>query len=232
MKNDTRYRACDGLSDKKLTTTVEADDRLEGDPFLGGTSLNIIGLSGIEGSHVCLVVLRVVERHDLLRDVGLERIVVVREGGKTVSHLVGVVMERESERVMWRARTDIIPFCLIVVSYLSFISKKDKSRIHAAFYGPSIDYIYHDTYSLHINIQTAEALCLWPAVSPSCPLAGTETRTYVRIRTPLPAAEQLHIAAVKEGISRCVPHYSADRIRNQKLRLTHRILVAVAHTVV
>ena len=108
MKNDTRYRACDGLSDKKLTTTVEADDRLEGDPFLGGASLDIIGLSGIEGSHVCLVVLRVVERHDLLRDVGLERIVVVREGGKTVSHVVRVVMERESERVMWRARTDPI----------------------------------------------------------------------------------------------------------------------------
>ena len=71
---------------KRLTTTVEADRGLEGNAFLGGGGLDIIRLSGIESSHVCLVVLGVVERHDLLRDVGLERIVGIREGGKTVSH--------------------------------------------------------------------------------------------------------------------------------------------------
>lgn len=72
---------------------------MEGNAFLGGGSLDIVGLSGVEGSHVRLVVLRVVEGHDLLRDVGLERIVGVREGGNTVSHRVCVVVERERKRL-------------------------------------------------------------------------------------------------------------------------------------
>jgi hypothetical protein len=84
-----------GLRDKRLTTTVETDGRLEGDAFLGGLSLDIIALGGVEGSHVSLVVLRVVERHDLLRDVGLEPIVGVRERRKSVNHRVWVVMERK-----------------------------------------------------------------------------------------------------------------------------------------
>jgi hypothetical protein len=53
--------AMGGMHNKRLTATVEADDRLEGDALLGGASLNIIGLGGVEGSHACLAVLRVVE---------------------------------------------------------------------------------------------------------------------------------------------------------------------------
>ena len=76
------------LRDKRLTTTVEADGGLEGDAFFRGGSLEIVGLGGVEGSYVSLVVLCVVERHDLLRDEGLEPIVGVREGGKIVDHVV------------------------------------------------------------------------------------------------------------------------------------------------
>lgn len=89
MHDEGKYVVIAGegvASFERLTTTVEADGGLEGDAFLGGAGLDIVGLSGIEGSYVCLVVLRVVKRHDLLRDVGLKGIVGVRERGKTVSH--------------------------------------------------------------------------------------------------------------------------------------------------
>ena len=53
---------------------------MEGNAFFRGGSLEIVGLSGVEGSRISLVVLCVVECHDLLRDEGLEPIVGVRQG--------------------------------------------------------------------------------------------------------------------------------------------------------
>lgn len=61
-----------------LTTTVELEGSLESNALLRSRSLGVGLLSGIEGVHIGLVVLGVVESHDLLRDIGLQGIVGVR----------------------------------------------------------------------------------------------------------------------------------------------------------
>lgn len=48
-----------------LTTAVELERSLESDAFLGGGSFGVGGLSGVERVHVGLMVLLVVELHDL-----------------------------------------------------------------------------------------------------------------------------------------------------------------------
>lgn len=66
------------------TPTVEFQGRLEGDAFLGGGSLGVRLLGSIEGVDVSLMVLLVMEFHDLLGDVRLESIVRVRQVGECV----------------------------------------------------------------------------------------------------------------------------------------------------
>ena len=60
---------------------------MEGDALLGGGGLGVGLLGGVERVHVGLVVLLVVELHDLLGDEGLERIVGVGEVGESVGHV-------------------------------------------------------------------------------------------------------------------------------------------------
>ena len=72
---------------KILTTTVEFQCSLQANSLFGGGSF-LVGLGrGVEGVDVSLVVLLVVKRHDLLRDVGLESVVLVRQGWQSKGHL-------------------------------------------------------------------------------------------------------------------------------------------------
>jgi len=84
-KTDDRGRVMD---DFLRTTTVEFQGRLEGDAFLGSGRLGVRQLGSVEGVDVSLVMLIVMECHDLLRDVRLEAIVRVRQGRE------GVVTDR------------------------------------------------------------------------------------------------------------------------------------------
>jgi len=72
---------------KILTTTVEFQSSLQANSLFGGGSFLVSLGRGVEGVDVSLVVFLVVERHDLLRDVGLESIVLVRQGWQSKSHL-------------------------------------------------------------------------------------------------------------------------------------------------
>ena len=103
-RNEKDYVSCtahtmrDQYFDARLTTTIEFDGSLERDAFFWGGSLKILFLSSVEGIHVSLVVLGMVQRHDLLRNVGLEGIVGVGEGRKSVSHgseWMWMMMERK-----------------------------------------------------------------------------------------------------------------------------------------
>ena len=85
-RNRTARRGCTRVA---LTSAVELEGSLEGDALLGGGRLGVGLLGGVEGVHVGLVVLLVVKLHDLLGDVGLERIVGVGEVGEYVGHSVG-----------------------------------------------------------------------------------------------------------------------------------------------
>lgn len=63
---------------KILTTTVEFQSSLQANSLFGRGNF-FIGLGrGVEGGDISLVVLLVVKRHDLLRDVRLESVVLVR----------------------------------------------------------------------------------------------------------------------------------------------------------
>jgi len=63
-----------------LTTTVEFQSSLQVNSLFGRGSF-LVGLGrGVERVDVSLVVLFVVKRHDLLRDVRLESVVLVRQG--------------------------------------------------------------------------------------------------------------------------------------------------------
>lgn len=66
------------------TTTVKLQGRLEGNAFLGGRGFSVRLLGGVEGVDVSLMVLLVMKLHDLTRDVRLEGIVRVRQGGEGV----------------------------------------------------------------------------------------------------------------------------------------------------
>lgn len=69
-----------------LTSTVKFECGLEGDALFWGSCFGICGLGSIEGVHISLMVLGVVEAHDLLRDIGLEGIVEIRELGEGMCH--------------------------------------------------------------------------------------------------------------------------------------------------
>lgn len=67
-----------------VATAVELEGGLEGDALLGGGGLCVGLLCGVEGGDIGLVVLLVVELHDLAGDEGLECVVRVREVGEGV----------------------------------------------------------------------------------------------------------------------------------------------------
>ena len=67
-----------------MSTTVELERLEEGDTFLGRGSGSLRLFGRVERVDVRLVVLLVVELHDLARDEGLERIVGVGEVGESV----------------------------------------------------------------------------------------------------------------------------------------------------
>ena len=76
-----------------LTTTIEFQSGLQGDSFFGGGNFLVCLGRSVKGVDVSLVVLRVVEPHDLLRDVGLESIVLVRQGWQSEGHFCWWWME-------------------------------------------------------------------------------------------------------------------------------------------
>ena len=61
-----------GEEEHGRTTTVELERRLESDALLGVMRFGVRLFSGVEAVDVGLVVLRVVQRHDLLRDMGFK----------------------------------------------------------------------------------------------------------------------------------------------------------------
>lgn len=61
------------------TPAIELERRLEFYLLLHGRALGVLLLGGVEPRDIRLVVLRVVEGHDLLRDVRLEGVVCVRQ---------------------------------------------------------------------------------------------------------------------------------------------------------
>ena len=70
------------------TSTVELERSLESNSLLGSCGLGVRGLSSVQSVHVGLVVLGVVESHDLFRDVGLKGIIVVGKRRKSVGHIL------------------------------------------------------------------------------------------------------------------------------------------------
>jgi hypothetical protein len=66
------------------TTAVEFQGRLKGDAFPGGGGLGVGLLGSIEGVDVSLMMLPVMEFHDLLGDVRLETFVWVLQIGESV----------------------------------------------------------------------------------------------------------------------------------------------------
>ena len=75
-----------GEEEHGRTTAVELERRLKSDALLGVMRFGVRLFSGVEAVDVGLVVLRVVEGHDLLVDVGLEGVVAVGEGREGVGH--------------------------------------------------------------------------------------------------------------------------------------------------
>lgn len=87
-----------------VASTVETESCLEGDALLGCRCFGICRFGCIERIDVGLVVLRVMELHDLLRDVGLKGIVSIGERGKSVGHVDDdklVVGKKEGERAAY-----------------------------------------------------------------------------------------------------------------------------------
>lgn len=73
--------------DKILTATVKFQSSLQGKSlFCGGSFFVSLGRA-VKGVDVGLMVLGVVKRHDLLRDVRLESIVLVRQRWQSEGHL-------------------------------------------------------------------------------------------------------------------------------------------------
>ena len=68
-------------------STVELDGRLESNTLPGGRCLGVGGFSGIKRVNVRPVVLVMMESHGLLRDTGLEGLVVVGKVRQAVRHL-------------------------------------------------------------------------------------------------------------------------------------------------
>ena len=68
-----------------LTSTVELERALQRNPLARATGLRVRLLGRVERVHVRLVVLLVVQLHNLLRDEGLEAVVRVRQVREGVS---------------------------------------------------------------------------------------------------------------------------------------------------
>lgn len=64
------------------TTTVELDGGLKSDLGFGRGGRSVALLGGIQPVHIGLVVLFVVQLHDLLRDPGLQSVVLVGKRGE------------------------------------------------------------------------------------------------------------------------------------------------------
>jgi hypothetical protein len=78
---------CENLNNyRRRTTTVELESSLKGDTFFGCRSLGVCSFGGVQSIDVSLMVLLVVKRHDLLRDVRFESIVSVRKVRENVGH--------------------------------------------------------------------------------------------------------------------------------------------------
>ena len=68
----------EGEKKKGRTSAVELERRLEGYLFLDGLTFRVLLFSGIQAVNIRLMVLRVVQRHDLLGDMRLKSVVSVR----------------------------------------------------------------------------------------------------------------------------------------------------------
>lgn len=77
--------------DGERTTTVELEGSLEGDALLGGRALRVCRLGSVKSIDIGLVVLGVVQSHDLLGNERFEGIVSVRKRWELVSHFLQVV---------------------------------------------------------------------------------------------------------------------------------------------
>ncbi len=74
------------LRTKGHTTAVELDRALQRDDVLVRCRLHVLLLSSVQVRHIRLVMLSVMKFHDLLADVRLEPIVLVREGWECCNH--------------------------------------------------------------------------------------------------------------------------------------------------
>ena len=70
-----------------LTTTIELQGSLQSDAFLGTAGFGVSFLCSVQSIDISLMVLRVMEQHDLMRYEGLESIVRVRQWGESVRHV-------------------------------------------------------------------------------------------------------------------------------------------------
>ena len=67
-----------GEEEHGRTTAVELERRLESNALLGGMRFGVGLFSSVETVNVGLVVLRVVQRHDLLRDMGFKSLFLLK----------------------------------------------------------------------------------------------------------------------------------------------------------
>lgn len=86
---------------ERLTSSVELQSRLQSDSLLGSRRLCVGLLSSVESVDICLVVLCVVESHDLLGDEWLESIVGVGERREGVLSRHGGCGERRGAKVSY-----------------------------------------------------------------------------------------------------------------------------------
>jgi len=80
---ETQYERC--------TSAIKLKGCLQRDALFWGGGFRVRGLRCVQRVHVSLMVLRVVQSHDLLRDIRLKRIVRVGERGKSICHFGAVV---------------------------------------------------------------------------------------------------------------------------------------------
>lgn len=68
------------------TSSVEFESGLKSNSLLGGRCLGVRRLSSVQRGNVGLMMLGVVESHDLGRDIGLKGVISVGKGGESVRH--------------------------------------------------------------------------------------------------------------------------------------------------
>ena len=72
----------------RRTSTVKLERSLKSNSLFGSRGLGVSGLSSVQSVYVRLMVLGVVQSHDLFRDVRFKRIVSVRKRRKSVGHIL------------------------------------------------------------------------------------------------------------------------------------------------